>query len=109
MITERSVYDVKCRICGRRESFPFPEPAKTFETEHASRHANSEVVGPTLEGKVYDTNAPDAPYLGRIDFATKAAGEAGYRYLSWNGHVYPVGAVDFNLPTCWASDVPGFR
>lgn len=103
----RTVWDVACPDCMFREVARDEATASDLAAEHDARHVRFGAVGPTLEGKVFDTNGPDKPFYSVADKAREAALARDFGYYSWNGYVHSTGSSDLSSPVCRATDVPG--
>lgn len=101
----REVFDTTCDRCGRRETLNSEDAVWQYITSHESAHARSDLVGPTLVGKVYDVRTA-GEWIGLITRAVEYAQRAAMPYISWNGYVYVTADVDFANPVAWSRDVP---
>lgn len=100
-------YSAICTDCGwRADSCSIEADADSKAAEHRELHAVWKAAAADLAGKVYDVDAPSAPWAGHVSRAVDQAKAAGFDYLVWNGRVYHVDSpIDPTI--CLGVDVPG--
>lgn len=99
-ISARTQYVAKCGDCGRTETDHDSNRIDRWAVEHENEHIASRAIGPTLAGKVFDTDADDVKMFWHI---LPAAEAAGYSFLNWNGWIVTLDGAH----VCREADVPG--
>jgi hypothetical protein len=103
---EYTTHHIKCCLCNKELTALTHDVLLVKMNEHEALHTRQKATGKRIKrikGKVFDTSkVRGITYVGE---ATKAANDAGFTYLTWNGYVYYTNVVDFENPLCRVEDV----